>query len=195
MCVCVKHVYTVPSLTLKCHFKPQFLYNSRACFQINKSSFIIVRHRILSIVYSTVKSLLIKIRKQLTILTVLTPAGALVTMVKYFSFSFQMTNLLFPYQAYFVFSDFLQELRYSLRSIEQYAPWVRQVFLVTNGQIPYWLNLDSPRLTLVTHEVKVNLSKESSIGLFIIFFVKRAQYFWHHVSLYLMYIILGIGSI
>ena len=27
-----------------------------------------------------------------------------------------------------------EELRYSLRSIEQYAPWVRRVFLVTNGQ-------------------------------------------------------------
>jgi UDP-N-acetylglucosamine-lysosomal-enzyme len=23
---------------------------------------------------------------------------------------------------------------------------------VTNGQIPYWLNLDHPRLTLVTHD-------------------------------------------
>ncbi|GFR86364.1 N-acetylglucosamine-1-phosphotransferase subunits alpha/beta, partial [Elysia marginata] len=45
-----------------------------------------------------------------------------------------------------------EELRYSLRSIEKYAPWVRHIFIVTNGQIPYWLNLDSPRLTVVTHD-------------------------------------------
>nr|CAD7442666.1 unnamed protein product [Timema bartmani] len=53
----------------------------------------------------------------------------------------------------------LLELRYSLRSLEKFAPWIRHVFLVTNGQIPYWLNLDNPRLTLVTHEeIFVNLS-------------------------------------
>ena len=45
-----------------------------------------------------------------------------------------------------------EQLRYSLRSLEKHAPWVRQVFLVTAGQIPYWLNLDHPRLTVVTHE-------------------------------------------
>ena len=43
------------------------------------------------------------------------------------------------------------ELRYSLRSIWRFAPWVRHVFIVTNGQVPHWLNLDHPRLTLVTH--------------------------------------------
>lgn len=45
-----------------------------------------------------------------------------------------------------------EELRYSFRSLEVFAPWVRHVYLVTNGQIPYWLNLDNPRLTLLTHE-------------------------------------------
>ncbi|GFG35565.1 hypothetical protein Cfor_07589 [Coptotermes formosanus] len=45
-----------------------------------------------------------------------------------------------------------QELRYSLRSLERYAPWVRHVYLVTNGQIPYWLDLENPRLTVVTHD-------------------------------------------
>ena len=35
------------------------------------------------------------------------------------------------------------ELRYSLRSLEKYAPWVRHVYLVTDDQIPYWLNMDS----------------------------------------------------
>ncbi|XP_014476159.1 PREDICTED: N-acetylglucosamine-1-phosphotransferase subunits alpha/beta [Dinoponera quadriceps] len=44
------------------------------------------------------------------------------------------------------------ELRYSLRSLEMYAPWVRHVYIVTNGQIPSWLDMDNPRVTLVTHE-------------------------------------------
>ncbi|OQR97629.1 N-acetylglucosamine-1-phosphotransferase subunits alpha/beta [Achlya hypogyna] len=44
-----------------------------------------------------------------------------------------------------------EELRYSLRSIEKYAPWVRHVFLVTDGQVPSWLNTDCPRLTVVPH--------------------------------------------
>lgn len=45
-----------------------------------------------------------------------------------------------------------EELRYSLRSLEKFAPWVRHVYLVTNGQIPHWLDLDNPRVTLVTHD-------------------------------------------
>ena len=49
------------------------------------------------------------------------------------------------------FADY-EQLRYSLRSLEKYAPWVRRVYLVTNGQIPHWLNMDHPKLTLVTHE-------------------------------------------
>jgi len=44
-------------------------------------------------------------------------------------------------------------LLYSLRSIERYAPWVRRIYLVTNGQIPRWLNLDHPRLKVITHDM------------------------------------------
>jgi hypothetical protein len=43
------------------------------------------------------------------------------------------------------------ELRYSLRSLHANAPWVRRVFLVTNGEVPAWLNLDCPKLRLVKH--------------------------------------------
>ncbi|KAM8908381.1 N-acetylglucosamine-1-phosphotransferase subunits alpha/beta isoform 2-T2 [Spinachia spinachia] len=45
-----------------------------------------------------------------------------------------------------------EELRYSLRSVERHAPWVRHIFIVTNGQIPSWLNLDNPRVTVVPHQ-------------------------------------------
>lgn len=44
-----------------------------------------------------------------------------------------------------------QELKYSLRSLEKYAPWVRNVFLVTNGQVPNWLNLSHPKIKIITH--------------------------------------------
>ncbi|XP_033222982.1 N-acetylglucosamine-1-phosphotransferase subunits alpha/beta [Belonocnema kinseyi] len=49
------------------------------------------------------------------------------------------------------FSD-KDELRYSLRSLEMYAPWVRHVYIVTNGQIPSWLDMDNSRVTVVTHD-------------------------------------------
>ncbi|MFJ6796797.1 stealth family protein [Streptomyces sp. NPDC091268] len=43
------------------------------------------------------------------------------------------------------------ELRYSLRSLEQHAPWVRHIFLVTDRQRPAWLDPDHPRITVVDH--------------------------------------------
>ncbi|MDR1659737.1 MAG: Stealth CR1 domain-containing protein [Desulfovibrio sp.] len=43
------------------------------------------------------------------------------------------------------------ELRYSLRSLERFAPWVRRVHIVTDGQIPSWLNAGHEKLRLVAH--------------------------------------------
>lgn len=43
------------------------------------------------------------------------------------------------------------ELKYALRSIEMFAPFVRHVFLVTNGQVPSWLDTSCHRITVVTH--------------------------------------------
>ena len=43
------------------------------------------------------------------------------------------------------------ELRYSLRSLEMYAGWVRRIFIVTDGQVPGWLNTDHPKITVVAH--------------------------------------------
>ncbi len=45
------------------------------------------------------------------------------------------------------------ELRFSLRSLETHAPWIRQIYLVTNAKVPAWLDLDSPRLSVIPHEV------------------------------------------
>lgn len=46
----------------------------------------------------------------------------------------------------------MDELRYALRSIEAHAPWIGTIFLVTNGQVPGWLNRDHPRLRLIRHD-------------------------------------------
>ena len=43
------------------------------------------------------------------------------------------------------------ELRYSMRSVEQFAPWVRNIYLVTDQQVPEWLDPDHPRITVVDH--------------------------------------------
>jgi len=45
-----------------------------------------------------------------------------------------------------------EELRYSLRSLERHAPWIRTIHIVTNGQTPMWLNTAHPRLRVVRHE-------------------------------------------
>lgn len=41
--------------------------------------------------------------------------------------------------------------QYWFRAVEQYAPWVNKVFLVTNGTFPKWINDKHPKLVLVRH--------------------------------------------
>ncbi len=43
------------------------------------------------------------------------------------------------------------ELRYSFRSVNLFAPWVRRIHLVTAGQVPDWLDTDHPMVNLVDH--------------------------------------------
>ena len=42
-------------------------------------------------------------------------------------------------------------LKYSARSVAEFMPWVRNIVLVTNGQVPDWVDPAAPRLRLVTH--------------------------------------------
>jgi len=44
----------------------------------------------------------------------------------------------------------LDNLRFSLRSVAQNAPWFRKLFIVTNGQVPDWLR-QSERVQIVEH--------------------------------------------
>lgn len=43
------------------------------------------------------------------------------------------------------------ELRYSLRSIHTYADWVQTIFIVTDAQVPAWLDTTHPRIRVVDH--------------------------------------------
>lgn len=44
------------------------------------------------------------------------------------------------------------ELRYSLRSLEAYAPWIRKIFIVTDGQVPVWLDTSNPKISIIDHK-------------------------------------------
>jgi hypothetical protein len=44
------------------------------------------------------------------------------------------------------------EVRFSLRSLEQFAPWVNHIWIVTAGQHPSWLDPNHPWITVVSHE-------------------------------------------
>ncbi|MCD8288266.1 MAG: Stealth CR1 domain-containing protein [Porphyromonadaceae bacterium] len=43
------------------------------------------------------------------------------------------------------------ELKYSLRSVEKYAPWIRKIFIVTDNQTPKWLDLSNPKIRILDH--------------------------------------------
>ncbi|WP_159501956.1 stealth conserved region 3 domain-containing protein [Microbacterium sp. 18062] len=45
----------------------------------------------------------------------------------------------------------VDELRYALRSVYMYAPWVRRIFIATDSPRPAWLS-DHPRVTIVRSE-------------------------------------------
>ena len=44
------------------------------------------------------------------------------------------------------------ELKYSLRSVEKYAPWVNKIYIITDNQVPKWLNLKHPKIKIVDHK-------------------------------------------
>ena len=47
----------------------------------------------------------------------------------------------------------IDELRYALRSVDQNAPWVRRIFIVTDSRLPSWLVAEHPKVRVVrAHE-------------------------------------------
>lgn len=51
------------------------------------------------------------------------------------------------------YRDTYSMLKYSLRSLERYARWIRDVYLFTcRPQVPAWLNVNHPRVHIVHHD-------------------------------------------
>lgn len=44
------------------------------------------------------------------------------------------------------------ELKYSLRSVEMYAPWIRTIFIVTDNQVPGWLDISNTKVKIIDHK-------------------------------------------
>ena len=42
----------------------------------------------------------------------------------------------------------VDEIRYALRSVNQYAPWIRRIFIATDSPAPWWLT-EHPKVTIV----------------------------------------------
>ncbi|NUM36178.1 MAG: Stealth CR1 domain-containing protein [Candidatus Brocadiae bacterium] len=51
------------------------------------------------------------------------------------------------------FRDDLHTLKYSLRSVEKYMPWVRHIYIITfRPQVPDWLNTKHSKISIVHHD-------------------------------------------
>ncbi len=44
-----------------------------------------------------------------------------------------------------------EELKYSLRSLEKNAPWINNIFIITDNQIPDWLETNHPKIKIIDH--------------------------------------------
>ncbi|WP_246607156.1 stealth family protein [Paractinoplanes toevensis] len=60
----------------------------------------------------------------------------------------QQINAVAANQSRFTSRD---ELKYALRSIVAFAPWIRRIHVVTDDQLPPWLDDSHPRLTVISH--------------------------------------------
>jgi hypothetical protein len=45
------------------------------------------------------------------------------------------------------------ELRYSLRSVEAFAPWFRKIHIITHGETPRWLDTSNDRVSIIRHDM------------------------------------------
>lgn len=49
------------------------------------------------------------------------------------------------------FADY-EQLRYSLRSVDAYAKFIRHIYIVTDNQVPYWLNVEDEKIKIINHQ-------------------------------------------
>lgn len=45
-----------------------------------------------------------------------------------------------------------EELKHSLRSVEKYMPWVNKIYIITDNQVPAWLNTNHPKIKIIDHK-------------------------------------------
>lgn len=45
-----------------------------------------------------------------------------------------------------------EELRYSLRSVTQNLPWINRIFIITNGQVPKWLDTTHSKIQIINQK-------------------------------------------
>jgi hypothetical protein len=46
----------------------------------------------------------------------------------------------------------INELKYALRSVHMFAPWIRRIFIATDSPVPDWLDTSHPKVTVVRSE-------------------------------------------
>jgi len=46
----------------------------------------------------------------------------------------------------------LNQLKFSLRSVSKYADFVNRIYIVSDNQIPAWINLEHPKIEFVSHQ-------------------------------------------
>tara|TARA_Y100001936_G_C16084013_1_gene680133 strand:+ start:2391 stop:3437 length:1047 start_codon:yes stop_codon:yes gene_type:complete len=61
------------------------------------------------------------------------------------------------------------ELKYSLRSVEKFAKWIRNIYIVTDNQKPDWLNCNHPKINIINHadifkKINLPLFNSNAIG-------------------------------
>ena len=44
------------------------------------------------------------------------------------------------------------ELKYSLRSVEKFAPWINKIYIITPGAAPKWLNTKHPKIKIINQD-------------------------------------------
>lgn len=44
------------------------------------------------------------------------------------------------------------ELKFSLRSVDKYLPWIHKIYIITNNQVPQWLNTKNNKVVIINHK-------------------------------------------
>ena len=67
---------------------------------------------------------------------------------EYWQQKYGLVNAEAVYSCRFIQHD---ELKFSLRSVEMYMPWINHIFIVSDEQVPEWLDTDNPKISIVDH--------------------------------------------